>query len=120
MHIRLHPVDYKELTEGAVMTSAEMKDVIEQARERQRVRYKSTEITLNSQLTGSMTEEFAALDKEGKKLLAAAYDRMKLNPRTVLRIRKLARTIADIEGSEQVEAGHLAEALQYRESLGGQ
>lgn len=115
MHLDLHPVDYKSLTEGASLGSAEMKAKIEKAREIQRKRYSGLGIFLNQQLEGRLLEEFCPMGEEERKLIAEAYMRLKLNPRTLLRVKRVARTIADLDGSEHIKSKHLMEAMQYRE-----
>ena len=62
---------------------------------------------------------YGPLNRDSEKLLAMAYEKMNLNPRTILKVRKMARTIADLENSEQIETEHVAEALQYRERIYG-
>lgn len=64
-----------------------------------------------------MIEKFAFLGLEQKKILEQAYEKYQLNPRTVLKVRKLARTVADLDGGGSIQTKHLAEALQYREKL---
>ena len=61
--------------------------------------------------------KFCALDETGKNLMQSAMNQLQLSARAYHRILKLARTIADLAGSEQIEAGHLAEALQYRPKI---
>ena len=60
---------------------------------------------------------YCQLDETGGNLIKAAMSQLQLSARAYHRILKLARTIADLAGSEQIEAGHLAEALQYRPKI---
>lgn len=115
IHLHLNPVDYESLSAAPSKSSAEMRQEIIRARETQMQRYKGTGITLNQQLEGRLLEKFCALGDAETKLVASAYRMMKLNPRTLTRVRRVARTIADLEGSEQVRASHLSEALGLRE-----
>lgn len=115
MQIYLRPVAYHDLTGTKTISSEEMKKAIERARDVQKERYKNTEIMLNCQLDEKTIEIYAPLNKEEEELLAISYDKLKLNPRTLLKIRKLARTIADLEESKQIKMEHVTEALQYRE-----
>ncbi|WP_462378308.1 magnesium chelatase subunit ChlI family protein, partial [Emergencia timonensis] len=117
MHIRLLPVNYNELNCQTVESSKEMKEKIEFARKIQRNRYRDQSIVLNQQLDDHLIEKFAFLGLEQKKILEQAYEKYQLNPRTVLKVRKLARTVADLDGGGSIQTKHLAEALQYREKL---
>ena len=116
MHIRLHALEFSDLSaEQKALSSAEMRAVIERAREIQRERYRGEAVCLNGQLDDHLAEVFCPLGREQTALAESAYRRLELNPRTLLKVRKIARTIADVEGSENIEVSHLAEALQYRE-----
>lgn len=116
MHVYLQPVEYESLEDTTVMSSAEMAKFIDEARRRQAERYAGMSISLNHQLSERMVEEFCPLDGKMRRLVSQAYQKLKLNPRTLMKVRRVARTIADLEGSEQVEMKHLAEAFAYRES----
>lgn len=115
MHLQLHPVEFGELTGAVPMTSGEMKQQIEYARQIQYQRYRGTGIQLNHQLSGNLLDIFCSLDQEAEKLMEEAYLRLRLNPRTMNRVRRVARTIADLSGSDRVLWTHLSEALSYRE-----
>lgn len=115
MHMHLMPIAYEELNGRESTSSADMRDQIIRAREIQRHRYEKEDFNLNSQMDARHLNQYAPLSTEDEKLLAMAYERMKLNPRTVMKVRKLARTIADLEGSEEIQTSHLTEALQFRE-----
>ena len=92
---------------------------IEKARSIQRERYATEHIELNGQMDEQQTERYGKSDQNGEALLELAYAKMNLNPRTILKVRKLARTIADLEASEIIKEEHVAEALQYREKIYG-
>ena len=68
----------------------------------------------NAQMTPAMVGEFCTLDAAGEKLLKGAFERLGLTARSHDRLLRVARTIADLDGSEKIEAHHLAEAIQYR------
>lgn len=116
MHIYLQPVVFEDLEEGEVMSSAQMAAQIRQARAIQAQRYENLGIRLNQQMSERMAEDFCPLDGEKGALAAQAYERLRMNPRTLMKARKVARTIADLAGSQTVEPAHLAEAFAYRGS----
>lgn len=115
MHIYLTPIAYDELMGERTISSAEIREKIIMAREHQKHRYHGLDIQLNQQLDERYIDRYAPLSKDDEKLLALAYEQMNLNPRTVLKVRKLARTIADLEDCPDIQTAHLTEALQYRE-----
>jgi len=96
------------------MTSAEARQLVAEAYEVQRERYKGTGIRWNSELQGRMLERYAVLSPEAKRLLLDIYTRLGLSHRAHDRLLKVSRTIADLAGSERIEAEHVAEAAQYR------
>jgi len=116
MHITLNPIGFDELSRVGGQSSADMREQIERVRQIQRDRYKSAGISLNGQIDDHLSDQYCALDGESADLLSEAYRKLALNPRAVLKIRKLARTIADLEDSSYVLKQHVAEAIQYREA----
>ena len=119
LHITLRNVRYRELTGGTSITSAQMREQVERARRIQEERFRGTGIQRNGQLDSRMAERFIRFDEDAQSRLGMLYDTYALNPRTFLKIRKVARTIADLEGAEQVRWEHIAEAVQYREEPPG-
>jgi len=86
------------------------------ARERQQARFAGSGIFCNRQMSPRQLRAFCALDPRGEALLRSAIDRFKLSPRAYDRILKVARTIADLAGSEAIAEEHLFEAVTYRRS----
>ena len=117
MHIYLYPVDYDALSDTDTMTTDEMREKISKAWLIQKKRYEGTNVRLNGGLDETNAGAICEADSAGEELLKNAYDRLGLNPRTVFKVRKIARTIADIEGEEHISSPHMAEALQYRERV---
>jgi len=84
------------------------------ARDRQRQRYAGEGLRTNAELTPALIGRHCVLDHAGIRLLATAAARMALSARGYDRVRKVARTIADLAGADVLDAGHVAEALQFR------
>lgn len=95
-------------------TSLEIRERVNKARKIQLERYKNYGIHSNAELTTKMIAEFCGLDNKGEELLQNAFRKLKLSVRAYERILKVARTIADLEGKEDIEYKHVAEAIQYR------
>ncbi|MBE5039012.1 YifB family Mg chelatase-like AAA ATPase [Ructibacterium gallinarum] len=116
LQVEVRAVPYEELEQksDAAETSAEIKKRVDRARELQHRRYQGSGVYSNARLTPAMMEEFCALKPDGAALLKESYERLGLSARAHNRILKVARTIADLDGSECIEASHLAEAIQYR------
>ena len=87
---------------------------VEQARQMQKERFAGTGLLFNSQLDGKNLEEYITLSEEGKRLVLQLFEEQELSVRGVHRVLKLARTIADLAGSEEIEHAHLQEAAFYR------
>lgn len=119
MHIQTLHVSYNQLGEGESMSSEEMSGMIKAAREIQGARYINESIMFNSQMDNKLVEKYCPLGPAENKMLNSAFDKLKLNPRTLLKVVKVARTIADIEGKERIDETHLAEALHYRAAVSG-
>ena len=65
-------------------------------------------------MTNAMLEEYCAISKQSENLMEIAFDKLRLSGRANARILKVARTIADLDGSKNIETKHIAEAIQYR------
>jgi magnesium chelatase family protein len=94
--------------------SAAVRERVVQARHRQCGRYAGAIVKTNAQLTPGLIHRHCALDAAAGRLLAAAVRRLTLSARGYDRVRKVARTIADLEGRDQIGADAIAEALQFR------
>lgn len=115
IQIEVTPVKYKKLESNEnIETSKQIKQRVDMARQIQRNRYKEEKIYSNSQLTPKLIEKYCKLDTEGKNILQAAFEKLGLSARAYGRILKVARTIADLEQSQEIKQKHIAEAIQYR------
>lgn len=115
IQVEVSNVDYEDLssTENSE-TSAEIKKRVNKTRKLQLERYKDYNIYSNSQLDAGMLKKFCPLGEEENAILRAAFDNLGLSARAHSRILKVARTIADLEGSQNIKSEHIAEAIQYR------
>lgn len=116
LHVEIPAVKYQELSQkSGGETSAQIRSRVENARKIQQQRFAAFQgIYSNSQMTPKMTEEFCRLGEQESAILKAAFDNLGLSARAHNRILKVARTIADLEGSSEIRVPHLAEAIQYR------
>ena len=115
IHIEVPRVDYDKLSsERLGESSATIRARVQAARDRQNVRFKSTDTVCNVDMRLAEVRKFYKLDETGDSLIRAAMSQLNLSARAYHRILKLARTIADLAGSEHIQTPHLAEALQYR------
>ncbi len=95
-------------------SSSTVRERVAAARTRQQGRYDGMGIACNAQLKGRILKKYAAPDAEGRRLLEVAVERLGLSARAYHRILRVARTIADLAGREQVTAPDIAEAIGYR------
>lgn len=117
LHIWIPHVKYKDLSARGEMgmSSFKMRQIVKRARAMQEKRYAGTNIRFNGQLDGDKVRKYCVLDEACEALMEKAFARMKLSGRGYSKVLKLARTIADIEESENIGMAHLSEALSYRE-----
>ncbi len=115
IQIEVTPVKYQKLdTTEKIENSEKIKNRVNKARKIQHERYINDNIYSNSQLTPKLIEKYCTLDKQGKKILEMAFEKMGLSARAYGRILKVARTIADLDEKESIQTTHIAEAIQYR------
>ncbi len=115
LHIEVPRVPHKDLTDQSpAEDSATIRQRVNQARTIQRDRLTPFGLHANSQMQARHIRRFCKLDDKGDLLLEQVTDKLGLSARSFTRILKLARTIADLAGVEQIETLHLAEAIQYR------
>ena len=116
IHIEVTPVNYSELDNHTdkIESSKEIRERVNKARDIQVNRYKGENIFSNSQLSPKNINKYCKLDTKGKELIKEAFERLGLSARAYNKVLKVARTIADLDGKENIESCHLAEAIQYR------
>lgn len=115
LQVEVDSVSYDDLrSKVKAESSSEIKKRVEHAREIQRERFKGSKIFTNSEMTNAMLEEYCGISKQSEALMQVAFDKLRLSGRANARILKVARTIADIDDSKNIETKHIAEAIQYR------
>lgn len=116
IHIEVVPVSYDELSDiRPSESSEEIRNRVVLARERQSKRFnENKEIYCNAQMSSKQIREHCEIDTAGKALLKKAMEKLGLSARAYDRILKVSRTIADLEGTKNIQSYHLAEAIQYR------
>jgi magnesium chelatase family protein len=115
IHIEVPRVDYNKLTDERLGERSEaIRGRVERAREAQRQRFAETSLLCNADMGPTEVRKICRLDETGRGLVKAAMQQLQMSARAFHRILKLARTIADLAGSERIETAHLAEAIQYR------
>jgi len=116
-HVAVPPVEVSALISGRHgESSADVRARVERAREVQRERASKLGLSAraNSALTSSELERVAELNRDTRRLMALAVDRLGLSARAFAKVLRVARTIADLEGEERVRQPHVAEAIQGR------
>lgn len=115
IQVEVNSVKYINLIENEKEEkSEEIRKRVNMARKLQRNRYKDYKIFSNAELNSNLISKFCILDNESERLLHSAFERLKMSARAYTRILKVARTIADLDNSEQIKKQHIAEAIQYR------
>ena len=87
---------------------------VNKARNIQQKRYQNLDLSCNAELTPSLISKFCRIDNNARELLKKAFENLSLSARAYNKILKISRTIADLEGEEEIKVTHIAEAIQYR------
>lgn len=115
IQVEVSSVKYKNLNSNTQEeTSEQIRKRVEETRKIQLERYKECGIYSNSELTPKLIEKYCKLDEKSKIILEKAFNKLGLSARAYARILKVARTIADMDKSENIQSNHLLEAIQYR------
>jgi len=115
LHVEVPPVDYAALSsDRKEETSAEIRERVNKARKIQLERYKGTSITCNARLTPAMLKKYCIMSEDASKYLALSFERLGMSARAYDRILKVARTVADLAGSEIIEKEHIFTAISFR------
>ncbi|MCT4545372.1 MAG: YifB family Mg chelatase-like AAA ATPase [Vallitalea sp.] len=115
LHVEANNVDYKDLSQvNKSESSKQIKERVMKAHKIQQIRYKNSHIYFNSNLSSSHINKYCSLDEKGEEMMSLAFKKLDLSARAYHRILKVARTIADLDGKENIQEKHLAEAIQYR------
>ena len=113
--VEMPPVAYDDLDNSTpAESSAAIKERVVQAHKIQLERFKDEGIFFNAQMNAAQIEKYCTLQPRDKEVLRTAFERMELSARAYHKILKLARTVADLAGEEQINLKHLLEVLQYR------
>jgi len=116
LHVEVIPVPFNELSKSRVAEHSEnIRARVIAARQIQEVRYKNEiGVYANAQMSSRMLRQICRLNNDSAELLKIAMDKLGLSARAYDRILKVSRTIADLEGSEDIKTEHVSEAIQYR------
>ncbi len=117
LHVEVVPVNYEELSARNISSesSKEIRERVIKARNIQTERFKNTDgIYCNAQMRSKEIKKYCLLDDKGNAILKNAMEKLQLSARAYDRILKVARTIADLENFENIQAAHVAEAVHYR------
>ncbi|MFN8309800.1 MAG: YifB family Mg chelatase-like AAA ATPase [Chitinophagales bacterium] len=116
LHVEVTPVAFKELSSERKSENSEtIRARVLEARERQALRFQGLEgMYANAQMEAQMVQEICVISESGRALLSRAMQKLQLSARAYDRILKVARTIADLAGSDTIQTEHLAEAIQFR------
>lgn len=115
LHVEVMPSEFDQLNRRRKEeSSAAIKERVDRARAIQNKRFAGTEITCNARITPDVLSQYCQLSAKARLLFKASFEKLGLSARAYDRLLKVSRTIADLDGSDIIEAGHIAEAVQYR------
>ncbi|MDE7079727.1 MAG: YifB family Mg chelatase-like AAA ATPase [Clostridia bacterium] len=115
LQIEVDSISYDDFRSTIPNESSKIiKERVERARKLQRERYAGTSTKTNDEMTNAQVKAYCKLEADSEAMLKNAFTRLNLTARASSRVLKVARTIADLEGSENIFANHIAEAIQYR------
>lgn len=115
IHIEVDSVTYEELRSDELEEPSEsIKARVDKAREIQTARYRDTGIHSNAKMNDHLLKRYCKVSPESEVMLKVAFDKLNLSARAYSRILKVARTIADLDGSEDIKDEHIIEAISYR------
>lgn len=114
IQIQVSGINYEKLVVKQEESSETIKSRVNKAKKVQIERYKNEGFISNSELTSKYIEKYCKLDAKSNDILKNYFDKLKLSARAYSKILKVARTIADLDGSENIEQIHILEAIQYR------
>jgi magnesium chelatase family protein len=122
IQIEVNPISYDELSgeteacnrRSSVESSAVIREKVEKAKLIQEERYRGTAVKANSDITPSMLAEVCVMDESAKSLIKNVFDKLGMSARAYDRILKVARTAADLDGSELICKKHVSQAISYR------
>jgi len=120
LHIDVPSVETQKLVheKGDGENSKSIQERVQEARRLQLIRFEKTNLKSNSEMNTRQVKNFCELDTTGKELLLHATQKLNLSARSYFKVLKVSRTIADLDGSNDILVTHIAEALQYRPSMG--
>lgn len=115
IHIEVQNVEYETISsKEKAESSVEIKKRVNKAREIQQKRFEGTDISCNAKMTPAATQKYCIMTPQADAMMKDSFEKLGMSGRAYDKILRIARTIADLDDNENIEVGHIAEALQYR------